>query len=302
MLHYMILKKRWFWLIITVLFFLYSQSSTIVPGGVYISNVNNNSSHYDNNPYLQATNPYLGWQWQQPIDSNFTWRSCFKDKILLDECLEYDLGEAPMVNESWIPDVTMIRTMLMYGKDKYGDPFPPILSQQLCEDIGVALSKQKQSMKMGDGVDADKECISKTKIRSLGPLDSTTITINPSNHFDDNATKSNSSGVSVVVPAPKLMCLIYTMANTHANRIRAMRDTWAGGCDGFLAFSTESDPRIPSLKLDHDGPESYGNVSTFNNVSNKYVLYMQLTHYCILSLDVAKDTKHLVSNMVLLIS
>ena len=277
MLHYKISKKRWFlWLIITVLFFLYSQSSTIVPGEVYISN--------DNNPYLQSAtaNPYLGWQWQQPIDSNFTWRSCFKDEILPDGCLEYDLGEAPMVNESWIPDVTMIRTMLMYGKDKYGDPFPPILSQQLCEDIGVG--------GISDG-DSDKECISKTKIRSLGNLDSTTVIIDPSNHFDDNATKSNSSGVSVVVPAPKLMCLIYTMADAHANKIRGIRDTWAGGCDGFLAFSTESDPRIPSLKLDHDGPESYGNVSYVFI----HVLYVQLTHYCILSLDVAKDTKHLVS-------
>ena len=120
-------------LIITVLFFLYSPSS-IVPGEVYISNVNNNSLHYDNNP-----NPYMGWQWQHSIKSNFTWRNCFKDEILPDGCLEYDLGEAPMVNESWIPDVTMIRTMLMYGKDKYGDPFPPILSQQLWQilELGV---------------------------------------------------------------------------------------------------------------------------------------------------------------------
>jgi len=281
MLHYKISKKRWFlWLIITVLFFLYS----LVPGEVYISNVNNNSLHYDYNPYLQSANHYMGWQWQHSTNSNFTWRSCFKDEILPDGCLEYDLGEAPMVNESWIPDVTIIRTMLMYGKDKYGDPFPPILSQQLCEDIGVG--------GISDG-DTDKECISKTKIRSLGNLDSTTITINPSNHFkdDDDATKSNSSGVSVVVPAPKLMCLIYTMADAHANKIRGIRDTWAGGCDGFLAFSTESDPRIPSLKLDHDGPESYSNVSYVFI----HVLYVQLTYYCIMSPDVAKDTKYLVS-------
>ena len=43
----------------------------------------------------------------------------------------------------------------MYGKDKYGDPFPPILSQQLCEDIGVG------GISNGD---TDKECISQTKI------------------------------------------------------------------------------------------------------------------------------------------
>jgi glycoprotein-N-acetylgalactosamine 3-beta-galactosyltransferase len=39
-----------------------------------------------------------------------------------------------------------------------------------------------------------------------------------------------------------------------------MRETWAGGCDGFLAFSTESDPRLPAMAIQHDGPEEYDNM------------------------------------------
>jgi len=61
------------------------------------------------------------------------------------------------------------------------------------------------------------------------------------------------------------------MADAHANRIRAMRDTWAGGCDGFLAFSTESDPRLPAISLEHEGPEAYTNVSTIPYYHSLYI-------------------------------
>jgi hypothetical protein len=43
------------------------------------------------------------------------------------------------------------------------------------------------------------------------------------------------------------------MADAHSSKIQGMRDTWAGGCDGFLAFSTESDPRLPAISLYHHG-------------------------------------------------
>jgi glycoprotein-N-acetylgalactosamine 3-beta-galactosyltransferase len=54
--------------------------------------------------------------------------------------------------------------------------------------------------------------------------------------------------------------MVYTMEDAHATTIRAIRETWAGGCDGFLAFSTVSDPRIPAISLEHLGPESYDNM------------------------------------------
>ena len=155
--------------------------------------------------------------------------------------------------------------MMMYGKDRDGNIFPPPLSKELCEDIAV------RGGRLGD---TNKECVKESNIRAVGSLNSTTVTINPSNHYESTVDES-----SIVVPAPKLMCLVYTMADAHANRIRAMRDTWAGGCDGFLAFSTESDPRLPAISLEHEGPEAYTNVSTMQYTTFNYILYMKRIYF-----------------------
>lgn len=138
---------------------------------------------------------------------------------------------------------------MVYGKDRDGNQFPPPLSKELCEDIAV---------RGGKAGDTNKECLKESMIRPTGALSSSTVTINPSNHYGEELNENTGA---ITVPAPKLMCLVYTMADAHANRIRAMRDTWAGGCDGFLAFSTESDPRLPVISLEHEGPEAYDNVS-----------------------------------------
>jgi hypothetical protein len=191
------------------------------------------------------------------VSSSISWRTCFKAAATSDGkdqpagCNENpaELGSAPLVEKDWIPDVTMVRNMMIYGKDRDGNQFPPPLSKELCEDIGVFGEKKG---------DTNKECLRETMIRPTGPLNSTTVTIDPSNHFGQDSDTENGS---LTVPAPKVMCLVYTMANAHANRIRAMRDTWAGGCDGFLAFSTESDPRLPAISIEHEGPEEYNNVS-----------------------------------------
>eukprot|EP00571_Detonula_confervacea_P003850 CAMPEP_0172321614 /NCGR_PEP_ID=MMETSP1058-20130122/43834_1 /TAXON_ID=83371 /ORGANISM="Detonula confervacea, Strain CCMP 353" /LENGTH=500 /DNA_ID=CAMNT_0013037169 /DNA_START=166 /DNA_END=1665 /DNA_ORIENTATION=+ len=214
------------------------------------------------NPYTVEAldkNPHLGWQpplVPSPLGSSFSWRTCFKADPTSDGsdqpagCNENpsELGKAPAVEKDWVPDVTMVRTMMMYGKDRDGNPFPPPLSKELCEDIAVRGGKQG---------DSNKECVRESMIRRTGALNSTTVTISPSNHYE---AKSNGDTDSIVVPAPKIMCLVYTMADAHANRIRAMRETWAGGCDGFLAFSTESDPRLPAISLEHEGPEAYENM------------------------------------------
>jgi len=214
------------------------------------------------NPYTNtalAKNPYFGWQptlASSPLGPSFSWRKCFKADAKSDGtdqpagCRENpnELGDAPTVEKDWIPDVTMVRTMALYGKDKDGNPFPPPLSNELCENIGVTGGKNG---------DTNKQCLREAMIHRTGPLTSETVSITPSNHFE--ATSSVQQG-TIDVPAPKIMCLVYTMADAHANRIRAMRDTWAGGCDGFLAFSTESDPRLPVISLEHEGPESYDNM------------------------------------------
>mmetsp|Transcript_39012 Transcript_39012/g.82031 ORF Transcript_39012/g.82031 Transcript_39012/m.82031 type:complete len:556 (-) Transcript_39012:422-2089(-) len=204
-------------------------------------------------------NPYLGWQPKpnpSPLGSDFSWRTCFKASQKSDGtdqpagCNENpaELGNAPTVDKDWVPDVTMIRTMVMHGKDRDGNPFPPPLSHELCEDISGTGGKHG---------DINKECVKESMIRSMGPLNSSTVTISPSNHYGADASGAKDS---IVVPAPKLMCLVYTMADAHANRIRGMQQTWAGGCDGFLAFSTESDPRLPAISLEHEGPEAYENM------------------------------------------
>lgn len=214
------------------------------------------------NPYTSAAleqNPYLGWQpadVPSPLGTSFSWRQCFKADPKSDGkdqpagCRENpnELGDAPTVDKNWIPDVKMIRTMAMYGKDRDGNPFPPPLSNELCENIGVTGGKNG---------DSNKQCLNQAMIRTTGPLTSETVSITPSNHYE--ATASVQKG-TIDVPAPTVMCLVYTMADAHANRIRAMRDTWAGGCNGFLAFSTESDPRLPTISLEHEGPEAYDNM------------------------------------------
>mmetsp|Transcript_13181 Transcript_13181/g.23944 ORF Transcript_13181/g.23944 Transcript_13181/m.23944 type:complete len:324 (-) Transcript_13181:320-1291(-) len=149
----------------------------------------------------------------------------------------------------------MLRKMTMHGKDINGNPFPPPLSEELCEDIGSA----------GEGIsgDSNKECIRESRIRPAnnGSLTYPTVSIDISNHNlavgDD---KKNSSTTTTSVSAPSILCLGDTLEDAHATRIRAIRELWAGGCDGFVAFSNRSDPRIPAISLEHEGPESYDNM------------------------------------------
>jgi len=75
---------------------------------------------------------------------------------------------------------------------------------------------------------------------------------------------------------PTIMCMVYTVESKHATNIRAIRETWASYCDGFLAFSTVSDPRIPTKSVPHAGPEAYGNMwqkvrSIWQFVGNHYL-------------------------------
>mmetsp|Transcript_23953 Transcript_23953/g.50138 ORF Transcript_23953/g.50138 Transcript_23953/m.50138 type:complete len:539 (-) Transcript_23953:373-1989(-) len=229
----------------------------------YLSANEDIKSEPDQNPYSLTAlkkNPYLGWQpplTHSPLGSSFSWRTCFKADPKSDGsdqpagCNENpaEMGSNPPVAKDWVPDVTMVRTMMMHGKDINGNPFPPPLSKELCEGIGVRGEKRG---------DTNKECLIESVIRPTGALNSTTVTISPSNHYGQ--PENGIIQDPIIVPAPKLMCLVYTMADAHANRIRAMQQTWAGGCDGFLAFSTESDPRLPAISLEHEGPEAYENM------------------------------------------
>ena len=233
-----------------------------------------NEPHVHVNPYSPAalsSNPHLGWQ--PPLlnySSSFTWRSCVKadpkdgGTSQPEGCRENpnEFGEAPIPipnfvtdsgEEFWVPDVTMVRTMMMYGKDRNGTTFPPPLDDELCQTF------DNDGTDIGE--DADRQLLKEAMIRPTGYLNSTTVNIHQRFVSSSNNYGENPIGIdAIALPAPKLLCLVYTMANDHATRIRGIRDTWAGGCDGFLAFSTKSDPRLPAISIPHKGPEDYKNM------------------------------------------
>ena len=214
-------------------------------------------------------NPYEGWQpaidWDKDskdADCN-SWRTCLSKT---DKChakcrdsLE-DFGTAPprpgftpdpdlddaenLINAQavpWVPDVTVLRRMLAAGKDQDGNPWPPPLvtetDRELCEPIGNFGGKNDDHMTL----------LNTVPIRGMPLLGN--------DEWTDAAFASKKMGRQ-----PKVMCLVYTMEANHHTNIRVIRETWGPGCDGFLAFSTKDDPRIPAISISHDGPEEYGNM------------------------------------------
>jgi hypothetical protein len=224
---------------------------------------------------IKHNNPYEGWQPQIHVDSEGygdkckSWRTCSESEHHCPgKCRDGldDFGKAPLPPTSsggggfdqygddednkekkkagqgqWIPDVTVLRRMMIAGKDLDGNVWPPPLvtetDRELCEDIGV----------FGGTIDDNKKLLNingKPYIRGI-PL-----VLN-----DDNDPR-----LAAGKKQPKILCMVYTMEEQHHTSIRAIRETWGGGCDGFLAFSTKDDPRIPAISLEHDGPEEYNNM------------------------------------------
>lgn len=74
----------------------------------------------------------------------------------------------------------------------------------------------------------------------------------------------------------RLFCGIYTMEKNHETNVRATKLTWAKKCTGFIAFSTVEDLTIPSVKIEHEGEESYDNMwqksrSIWKYISQHYI-------------------------------
>ena len=142
-----------------------------------------------------------------------------------------DWGDAPVPPKDWIPDVTMLKSMHTNGHDKNGNVWPPSLDQRLCQPMIPDGNKEGD-----DNTDWTLRLIQEGPIQAQKPF---------SNDKDG---------------APKILCLMYTMEEFHSTLVRASRETWAPGCDGFLAFSTKSDPRIPAISVPHKGKEEYNNM------------------------------------------
>jgi glycoprotein-N-acetylgalactosamine 3-beta-galactosyltransferase len=177
-------------------------------------------------------NPWYGWQPPIATQMKCSWRACLKDGHTCNTCRDglKEWGDAPQApnddNNEWIPDVTMLKRMYLEGVDSTGNPWPPPLTNaddaELCEPIGPSGGKYDDNLKLISGVPIQAERFS--------------------------------------YQGPKILCLVYTMEKIHHTNIRAIRETWGPGCDGFLAFSTKSDPRIPAISIPHDGAEEYNNM------------------------------------------
>eukprot|EP00934_Nitzschia_sp_Nitz4_P001925 Nitzschia sp. Nitz4//scaffold355_size15944//12272//13768//NITZ4_008868-RA/size15944-processed-gene-0.19-mRNA-1//-1//CDS//3329548951//1925//frame0 len=194
---------------------------------------------------------YAHWQPPTPSSMECSWRECFKKDHTCSTCRDLleDLGTPPPVPDQWVPDVTFLQRMRLQGHDANGNPWPPPLDAELCEPIGVFGGKNDDNKLLLDTV----------------PIQASPFRKDPITTSFDHQPR-----------LPKIMCMIYTMESRHHLTIRAIRETWASGCDGFLAFSTVSDPRIPAIALPHEGPEEYENMwqkirSIFKFVGTHYL-------------------------------
>jgi len=189
-------------------------------------NLSGSNIYYINGTYA-VLNPWYGWQPEiHPMDCS--WDQCMMENHKCKFCRDAP-EDLNVTNSSssldpgpdWIPDVTMLRRMFLDGHDANGNPWPPPLGDDLC----WARNKSRT-----------KELLDVVPIMGA-PLPRTPETTNN-----------------------KILCMIYTKEDRHATTIRAMRETWAAGCDGFLAFSTKTDPRIPAIRLKKLYAEKYRNM------------------------------------------
>ena len=184
----------------------------------------------------QSKNPWYGWQPTIlgeadrntcPLQKCLAEKGTFETHPTCHTCMDdpSDLLPVPSTDNNWVPDATMLHQMYLVGKDNNGNPWPPPIHHDYCAPLGV----------FGGPNDGNKKLFDDVPIRPI-----------------KSATRD--------AGGPTIFCGVYTMEQNHASNIRAMRETWAPHCDGFVAFSTATDPRIPAISIDHEGPEEYNNM------------------------------------------
>lgn len=82
----------------------------------------------------------------------------------------------------------------------------------------------------------------------------------------------------------RILCLMYTHEPMHS-QARAAALTWGRRCDGFLGFSNLTIPSLGLLRLEHVGPENYGNMyqkvrSIWAYVHQHYLSDYEYFHLC----------------------
>jgi glycoprotein-N-acetylgalactosamine 3-beta-galactosyltransferase len=59
---------------------------------------------------------------------------------------------------------------------------------------------------------------------------------------------------------PRLLCIINTVEHHHQTRCQEIKRTWLRRCDSYLFLSNVTDSRMPSIRIEHPGPESHDNL------------------------------------------
>lgn len=264
---------RWFSLALLVVTIHYLSQTTSVLNHLNATTTTGIAQSYD------VSNPHFGWQPDIAPTMNCSWRECFQEGHNCTTCRDSveDLGPPPdddpsdqWIPDDWVPDVTMLHKMMLAGKDAKGRPWPPVLDQELCEDIGFYdpstteddYAKTRKSPFVVSFSHC-RVCLGSYPYPPSLPLVITNIPLKV-------------QMLSPTEKTPKIMCMIYSMEHNHATNIRVMRETWASYCDGFLVFSTVNDPRIPAISVPHEGPEIYKNMwqkvrSMMNFVGTHYL-------------------------------
>ncbi|CAM9672737.1 unnamed protein product [Ectocarpus sp. 6 AP-2014] len=70
---------------------------------------------------------------------------------------------------------------------------------------------------------------------------------------------------------PRIFCGIFTHRKNHFTKVKAIKETWAVNCDGFVAFSDAADPDLHTFQIEHEGPEEYGNMWQKSRAIWKYI-------------------------------
>ncbi|CAM9609127.1 unnamed protein product [Ectocarpus fasciculatus] len=70
---------------------------------------------------------------------------------------------------------------------------------------------------------------------------------------------------------PRIFCGIFTHTKNHFTKVKAIKQTWASNCDGFVAFSDAADPDLHTLQIEHEGPEEHENMWQKSRAIWKYI-------------------------------
>eukprot|EP00752_Nemacystus_decipiens_P004620 g4217.t1 len=76
---------------------------------------------------------------------------------------------------------------------------------------------------------------------------------------------------ALIKKTPRVFCGIYTHQPNHATKVKAIKETWASHCDGFVAFSDAFDRELNTFKIKHEGPEEYHNMWQKSRAIWKYI-------------------------------